>query len=130
MDIRRRRDGDSDELTWPELLLVLHLPAPTRLFRDPRGRGPILALSPEERAAAVRALRASGEEKRALVGYRTFKLRRTRGKADVYLAKVKDAAGTCVDFQCHFPTRWGAAAAHDLLARALARTDRVRRTRR
>ena len=116
-------DGDSDELTWPELLLVLtspyqHASSETRAVADA-----ILALSPEERAAAVRALRASGEDylKRTLVGYRTFKLRRTRGEADVYLARVKDAAGTCVDFQCHFPTRWGAAAAHDLLARALAR---------
>ena len=55
-------DGDSDELTWPELLLVL--------------------TSPHQHASS---------ETRA------------------------------VDFQCHFPTRWGAAAAHDLLARALAR---------
>lgn len=116
-------DGDSDELTWPELLLILtsphhHASPETRAVADT-----ILALPPDERGAAVRALRASGKDylKRNLVGYQTFKLRQTRGKANAYLARVQDPAGTCMNFHCHFPTRWGAAAAYDLLARALAR---------
>ena len=61
----------------------------TPLPRPARSRTPSSRSPPEERAAAVRALRASGEDylKRTLAGYRTFKPCRTRGEADVYLAR-------------------------------------------
>ena len=38
---------------------------------------------------------------------------------DCYQARVRDSAGREHHFAFHFPTRWGAAAAHDLLARRL-----------
>ena len=38
---------------------------------------------------------------------------------DCYQARVRDARGREHHFAFHFPTRWGAAAAHDLLARRL-----------
>ena len=38
---------------------------------------------------------------------------------DCYEAKIDDAKGRAHHFAFHFPTRWGAAAAHDVLARRL-----------
>ena len=39
--------------------------------------------------------------------------------AECYEAKIQDANGGKHHFAFHFPTRWGAAAAHEILARRL-----------
>ena len=130
--------GDTDELTWPELLVAL-APETRDAKVSPRSKrvaDELLAMETDARYERVKAMRAPYLSTRdnacgylsvGLCGIKGPYYLKSRGDAPVYQAFAVDADGSNHYFACHFPTRWGAAAARDLFARSLANTDRGRR---
>ena len=123
--------GDTDELTWPELLVAL-APETRDAKVSPRSKrvaDELLAMETDARYERVKAMRAPYLSTRdnacgylsvGLCGIKGPYYLKSRGDAPVYQAFAVDADGSNHYFACHFPTRWGAAAARDLFARSLA----------
>ena len=111
-------DIDDDGVTFEELLLILANEADKRSVVSEQSWALALGiLRMADPTQAVRQFRKQRHSPNArFTGFDT--LVHPDG-AECYEAKIQDANGGKHHFAFHFPTRWGAAAAHECLARRL-----------
>ena len=115
-DVMFDEDDDEDGMTFEELLLILaadhdrKAQVSSETWALARG---ILALA--DPMQAVRQFRR-GVTTRQFSGFSTLSC---PTGPDHFEAKIQDASGEKHHFAFHFPTRWGAAAAHECLARRI-----------
>ena len=107
-------DDDEDGMTFEELLLILAADHDRKAQVSPEtwalARGILSLADPMQ---AVRQFRVRSR------GYTGFSTLANPDRPDCFEAKIQDASGGKHHFAFHFPTRWGAAAAHECLARRL-----------
>ena len=102
-------DDDEDGMTFEELLLILAADHDRKAQVYPEtwalARGILTLADPMQ---AVRQFRR-GVETKVFTGFSTLA---NPDRPDRFEAKIQDASGGKHHFAFHFPTRWGAAAAH------------------
>ena len=118
-DVSMEDDMDDHGVTFEELLLILANEADKKSVVSEQSWALALGiLRMADPTQAVRQFRKQRHGPNArFTGFDT--LVHPDG-AECYEAKIQDANGGKHHFAFHFPTRWGAAAAHEILARRLA----------
>ena len=115
-DVMFDEDDDEDGMTFEELLLILAADHDRKAQVSPEtwalARGILTLADPMQ---AVRQFRR-GVETKVFTGFSTLSC---PDRPDHFEAKIQDRSGGKHHFAFHFPTRWGAAAAHECLARRL-----------
>ena len=113
-DVMFDEDDDEDGMTFEELLLILagddDRKAQVSAETWALARGILTLADPMQ---AVRQFRVRSR------GYTGFSTLANPDRPDRFEAKIQDRSGGKHHFAFHFPTRWGAAAAHECLARRL-----------
>ena len=113
-DVMFDEDDDEDGMTFEELLLILAADHDRKAQVSPEtwalARGILTLADPMQ---AVRQFRVRSR------GFTGFSTLANPDRPDRFEAKIQDASGGKHHFAFHFPTRWGAAAAHECLARRL-----------
>ncbi|ACO67069.1 predicted protein [Micromonas commoda] len=117
-DVSMEDDMDDHGVTFEELLLILANEADKKSVVSEQSWA--LALGILRMADPTQAVRTFRKERHSpnarFAGFDT--LVHPDG-AECYEAKIQDANGGKHHFAFHFPTKWGAAAAHEILARRL-----------
>lgn len=117
-DVSMEDDMDDHGVTFEELLLILANEADKKSVVSEQSWA--LALGILRMADPTQAVRTFRKERHSpnarFAGFDT--LVHPDG-AECYEAKIQDANGGKHHFAYHFPTKWGAAAAHEILARRL-----------
>ena len=116
-DVSMEDDMDDDGVTFEELLLILANEADKKSVVSEHSWALALGvLRMADPIQAVRQFRRRHSPNARFVGIDTLVL---PDGAECYEAKIQDAKGGKHHFAFHFPTKWGAAAAHEILARRL-----------
>ena len=119
-DVSMEDDMDDDGVTFEELLLILANEADKKGVVSEQSWALALGiLRMADPTQAVRQFRKRHSFAAAHARFTGFDTLVHPDGAECYEAKIQDANGGKHHFAFHFPTRWGAAAAHEILARRL-----------
>ena len=113
-DVMFDEDDDEDGMTFAELLLILAADDDRKAQVSPETWA--LARGILELTDPMQAVRQFRVKSRGFTGFSTLA---NPDRPDRFEAKIQDRSGEKHHFAFHFPTRWGAAAAHECLARRL-----------